>query len=48
MDYGGDMLSYLNIMRRYEDSKGTSHTTVGLAWRRHHIFIVISGDREGL
>ena len=33
------IVSRLNIMRKYEDSKGTSHTTVGWAWRRRHIFI---------
>ena len=42
------IVSRLNIMRKYEDSKGTSHTTVGLAWGRRHIFIVNSNDREGL
>ena len=42
------IVSYLKIMRKYEDSKGTNHTTIGLAWRRHHIFIVNSDDREGL
>ena len=35
-------------MRKYEDSKGTNHTTIGLAWRRRHIFIVNSDDREVL
>ena len=42
------IVSRLKIMRKYKDSKGTSHTTVGLAWRRRHIFIVDSDDREGL
>ena len=37
----------LNIMRKYENSKGASHT-IGLAWRRCHIFFVNSDDREGL
>ena len=40
--------SCLKIMRKYEDSKGINHTTVGLAWRRRHIFIVNSDDHEGL
>ena len=49
MDYGGDIHCIcLKLMRKYEDSKGTNHTTVGLAWRRRHIFIVNSDDREGL
>ena len=34
------IVSCLKIMRKYEDSKGTNHTTVGLAWRHRHIFIV--------
>ena len=38
----------LTIMRKYEDSKGTSCTTVGLALRCRHIIIVNSDDREGL
>ena len=42
------IVSRLKIRRKYKDSKGTSHTTVGLAWRRRHIFIVNSDDREGL
>ena len=33
------------LMQEY---KGTSDTTVGLAWRHCHIFIVDSDDREGL
>ena len=40
--------SCLKRIRKCEDSKGTNHTTVGLAWRRHHIFIVNGGDCEGL
>ena len=40
--------SRLKMMRKYEDSKGHNHTTVGLAWRQRHIFIVNSDDREGL
>ena len=39
--------SCLNRMRKYEDSKGTNHKTVRLAWRRRHLFIVNSDDREG-
>ena len=35
-------------MRKYEDSKGNTHKTVRLAWRRRHIFIVNSDDRERL
>ena len=46
------IVSRLNIMRKYEDSKGTNKgtidTTAALAWRPHHIFIVNSDDREGL
>ena len=42
------IVSRLKIMRKYEDSTGTNHTTVGLACRRRHIFIVISDDRKGL
>ena len=42
------IVSCLKMMRKYEDSKGTNHTTVGLAWRHRHIFIVNSDDREGL
>ena len=41
------IVSCLNIMRKYEDSTGTSHTTVRLAWRHRHIFVVNSDDREG-
>ena len=33
------IVSRLNIMRKYKDSKGTSHTTVGLAWKCCHIFM---------
>ena len=40
--------SCLNRMRKYEDSKGNNHKTVRLAWRRRHMFIVNSDDREGL
>ena len=40
--------SCLKLMRKYEDSKGNNHTTVGLAWRQRHIFLVNSDDREGL
>ena len=42
------IVSCLKMMRKYEDSKGNNHTTIGLAWRRRHIFIVNSDDREGL
>ena len=42
------MVSCLNIMRKYEGSKGTGHTTDGLAWRRCHIFVVNSDDNKGL
>ena len=38
----------MNTMRKYEDNTGTSHTTVGWAWRRRHKSIVYSDDREGL
>ena len=42
------IVSRLNIMSKYEDGKGTSHTTVGLASRHCHIFVVNGDDREGL
>ena len=38
----------LNIMRKYNGSKGTNHTTLGLAWRRRPALIVGCEDREGL
>ena len=47
MDYGGDIHCVL-MMRKYKDSRGNNHTTVGLGWRRRHILIVNSDDREGL
>ena len=40
--------SCVKMMRKYEDSKGNNHTTVGLAWRHRHIFFANSDDREGL
>ena len=40
--------SCLKRMRKYEGNKGNNHTTVDLAWRQRHIFIVNSDDREGL
>ena len=42
------IVSRLNIIVKYKHNKGTSHTTVGLAWRRCHIFIVNSDGRKGL
>ena len=39
--------SYLQRMRKYEDSKGNNHTTVCLAWRQHHIFIINRDNGEG-
>ena len=42
------IVSCLKRMRKYDDSKGNNHTTVGLAWRQRHLFIVSSDDREGL
>ena len=42
------IVSRLKDMRRYEDSKGTNHTTVVWPWRCRHIFIVNSDDRAGL
>ena len=42
------IVSCLKRMRKYEDSKGKNNTTVGLASRQRHIFIVNSDDCEGL
>ena len=42
------IVSCLKRMRKYEHNKGNNHTTVGLAWRQRHIFIVNSDDCEGL
>ena len=42
------IVSRLNIMKKYEGSKDINYTIVGLAWRRRHIFIVNSDNREGL
>ena len=39
------IVSRLNIMRKFQGNKGTSHTTVG--WGRH-ILIVNSDDRKWL
>ena len=40
--------SCLKMMRKYEESKGNNHTTVSVAWRCRHIFIVNSDDCERL
>ena len=40
-------VSRVDIMKKYEGSQGMRHTTVGLAWRRHHIFILNSDGCEG-
>ena len=38
----------LKGMRKYEDSMGNNHTTVGLGRRRRNIFIVNSDNCGGL
>ena len=48
MGCGGDIHCVSLEHHEYEGSKGTSHNTVGLAWRRRHPFIVNSDEREGL